>query len=360
MILLTSTSDNINVTTVGATEAIDIHASYVDYNGTVVTPGRTNTAQITGAQTNLVVVAAPGASTQRNVKHISIRNAHATNSTTITVFHYDGTTETSHVKYTLLAGESLQYWDERGWIVIDSSGGIKNSPGSGRWLKTSIITQGTTSFTVGGATNTIRVIAVAAGGGGGAVNANTANCIGVGGGGSSGGYAEKWFAVAPNTQYTCQVGAGGGVASFPAANAGGTGSQGTNSFFVVGSTNLIANGGPGGTGALTAANGAIVALGGTLPSISVNGDINGSGESGGAGIAVVLPAGQTVNAAVGGNGGSTPFGGGGVGAKTNSAGGAAAANSGAGGAGGTACGVNTTVATGTAGANGLIIVEEYA
>src|ERR1043166_955997 len=278
MILLTSTSDTLAVVT-GSTGNIDVHASFVDYNGTVVTPGRTNTAQITGAVASpgTTIVASPGSSTQRNVKHISIRNAHASTSNAVTVQHYDGTTTTTMIKYTLLAGESLQYWDERGWIVIDASGGIKNSPSSGRWLGTTVKTSGTT-HTVSNSTNTIHVIMVGGGGAGGAVNANTANAIGVGGGGSSGGYAEKWFVVTPGTQYTCQVGAGGAVGSFPSANATATGAQGTNSFFVVGATNVVANGGPGGLGALTAANGAVIAQGGALPSLSTSGDVNGSGS----------------------------------------------------------------------------------
>src|SRR5689334_3825134 len=218
MILLTSTSDLIQAVTASGSTNIDVHASYVDYNGTVVTPGRTNTAQITTATTT-TIVASPGASTQRNVKHVSIRNVHASSTNAITVQHYDGTTTTTLIKYTLGAGESLQYWDERGWIVIDASGGLKNSPSSGRWISTTVKTSGTT-HTVSGSTNMIRVRMVGGGGAGGAVNANTANCIGVGGGGASGGYAEKWFTVSPNTTYTCQVGAGGTVASFPAANAG--------------------------------------------------------------------------------------------------------------------------------------------
>ncbi len=142
MILLTSTSDLLSVDT-GSSGNIDVHASYVDYNGTVVTPGRTNTAQITGtvASPGTTIVGSPGGSTQRNVKHVSIRNAHASNSNAITVEHWDGVTHTTMVKYTLLAGESLQYWDERGWIVIDASGGIKNSPSVGRWLKRSLRVQ---------------------------------------------------------------------------------------------------------------------------------------------------------------------------------------------------------------------------
>lgn len=358
MILLTSTSDLIQaLTAAGSNIAFDVHASYVDYNGTTVTPGRTNTAQITSATTT-TIVGSPGSSTQRNVKHISIRNAHASASNTLTVQHYDGTTTTTLVKYTLLAGESMQYWDERGWIVIDASGGIKNSPSVGRWLSTTVKTSGTT-HTTGGATNTIHCILIGGGGASGAVNANTANCIGVAGGGASGGYAEKWFAVSPNTAYTCQVGAGGTVAGFPAANAVATGGQGTNTFFVVGATNVVANGGPGGTAILTAANGSASALGGGLPTTSTSGDINGSGAPGGTGLAIVLPAGQVANTAAGGGGGESPYGGAGAGAKANSAGGTPVANTGSGAGGGCALGINTTVCTGVAGATGVIIIEEY-
>ncbi len=348
MILLTSTADLIQVVT-GSSGNIDVHASYVDYNGTSITPGRYNTTPQITTQATTTVVASPGGSVQRNVKHISIRNAHASTSNAITVQHYDGTTTATMVKYTLLAGESLHYWDERGWIVMDASGGIKNSPNGGRWLSTTIKTSGT-AYTTGGSTNTIHVVMIGGGGAGGAVNSNNASNAGVGGGGASGGYAEKWFAVSPNTAYTYQVGAGGSVGGFPAANAGATGGQGTNSFFVVGATNVVANGGPGGTGALGTA---AIALGGAMPSTSTSGDINGTGAAGNPGIVV------NATVAVGGSGGNSFAGGGGRGTNVNNAGGAAVENTGGGGAGGTAIGLNTTVAVGAAGGAGVVIVEEY-
>ena len=70
MLLLTSVSDLIQVIT-GSAGAIAVHASWVDNATGTITPGRTNTASITGALTT-TVVAAPAASTQRNVKFMSI------------------------------------------------------------------------------------------------------------------------------------------------------------------------------------------------------------------------------------------------------------------------------------------------
>jgi hypothetical protein len=57
MILLTTSSDLIQIIT-GGTQQIKVHASYVDVNGSTVTPGRTNTAIASAATTT--VVGGPG------------------------------------------------------------------------------------------------------------------------------------------------------------------------------------------------------------------------------------------------------------------------------------------------------------
>lgn len=62
MINLASTSDKLQVVTDVAGSDIRVHASWVDLNGTTVTPGRTNTPGITTATTT-DVVASPAAST---------------------------------------------------------------------------------------------------------------------------------------------------------------------------------------------------------------------------------------------------------------------------------------------------------
>ena len=105
MLLLTSTSDIVRVVTGSAVSTITVHASYVDNASGTITPGRTNT-NITTATTT-TIVASPGASTQRNVKLISITNNHATSSCQITVQHFDGTTSTDLMGVTVAAGENL-------------------------------------------------------------------------------------------------------------------------------------------------------------------------------------------------------------------------------------------------------------
>jgi hypothetical protein len=336
MILLTSTSDLIQAVS-GSTGNIDVHASYVDYNGTVVTPGRTNTAQITTAATT-TIVGSPGASTQRNAKHISIRNAHASTSNAITVQHYDGTTTTTLVKYTLLAGESLQYWDERGWIVIDASGGIKNSPSAGRLLARTVKTSGTTHTTQMGTTS-FWVCCVGSGGSGGG-NPATANTAGSGGG--AGGYVEKLYnGKVGNQTYTVAIGA----SKTGTSNAAGTAGDVTT--FTDGTTLITAQGGTAGLLAVAATS----VAGGAASTVSTNGDLNGAGAAGQDGISGSATA-------QGGKGGDTIYGAGGGTSTANLTVGKAAVGFGGGGGGSCTLATATAQAGGSSGA-GVIIIEEY-
>jgi len=131
MLLLASTSDLLRVITSDAVTT-DVHASWVDLNGTTVTPGRTNTPISTAATTT--VVGSPGASTYRTVKTLTIRNRHATTQQTVTVVHDDGTNAMELCKWTLLAGDQLHYHEGAGFWVTNSQGQTKinsNSNGSG-------------------------------------------------------------------------------------------------------------------------------------------------------------------------------------------------------------------------------------
>jgi len=121
VLLLTSTSDIVQVVT-GAASTIDVHTSYMDNNAGTITPGRTNTAIISTATTT-TVVAAPGSSVQRNVRHINVANNDATNSCAITVQHYDGTTTEVLYKCTLLPGEELVFTQGGIWVHYDVYGG---------------------------------------------------------------------------------------------------------------------------------------------------------------------------------------------------------------------------------------------
>lgn len=120
MINLASTSDLIRVVSSHAAQ-LEVHASWVDLNGTTVTPGRTNTPHITTATTT-TVVGSPAASTVRNVKHLNITNDHASQSCIVTVEHYDGTTAIELMAFTLLPGENMIFNAEGRWAHRDSQG----------------------------------------------------------------------------------------------------------------------------------------------------------------------------------------------------------------------------------------------
>ncbi len=341
MILLTSSSDIIQLVTASSV-IIDVHASYVDVSGSTVTPGRTNTVQI-GTNATTTIVGNPG-SAQRNVKFISIRNAHATSSNLITVQHFDGTTTTTLVKLTLLAGYSMTYNDAMGWILIDASGGQIVTPLAGRYLGTTVLTAASANFTTTAQTNTIKVRGVAGGGGGGGCTSVSSAAAG-GGGGGGGGYAEKTFAVTPNTAYayTCGALGAGGISLI--------GTAGTDSTFVVGATTVTCKGGIGGP--VGTAVTTLSAYPGAAPtSVSTNGDVNSAGEpgQGSAVLVVATPVG------ISGAGGSSPFG---VGGGALVAVGTGNAGVGHGSGGGGALTGAAAGRTGGAGTAGMWIVDEY-
>lgn len=122
-IFLVDTDDTLRVVTAGGVSTIHMYAAWADLTTTALTPGASD-AQVTTATTT-TLVAAPGASTQRQIKGLSIRNSHASSSNVITVQFYDGATATELIQYTLLAGETLQWGEDENFRVIDASGQVK-------------------------------------------------------------------------------------------------------------------------------------------------------------------------------------------------------------------------------------------
>lgn len=120
MLLLTSISDLVRVATSAAAD-IEVYAAWVDNNAGTITPGRLNTASITTATTT-TVVPSPGASTQRNVKHLNITNNHASASCVVTVDHTDGTNPVELMSFTLLPGENMIFNEEGRWAHRDAQG----------------------------------------------------------------------------------------------------------------------------------------------------------------------------------------------------------------------------------------------
>jgi hypothetical protein len=120
MLLLTSVSDVVRLVTSVAASTIEVHTSYVDVNGTTITPGRTNTRITTAATTT--IVASPAASTQRNVKAIYCTNNSTGISCTVSVEHFDGTNSIELMSFVLLPGENLGYREDGSWVHRDAQG----------------------------------------------------------------------------------------------------------------------------------------------------------------------------------------------------------------------------------------------
>jgi len=106
MVILDTTSKVIRIVT-SASTVVEVHASYVDWDGATSTPGSTNTSISTNTTTT--VVAAPASSVQRNVKSLFVFNTDASTPNTVTVEIYDGSVGANLYKVTLAAGESFSY-----------------------------------------------------------------------------------------------------------------------------------------------------------------------------------------------------------------------------------------------------------
>ena len=271
MLNLASTSDLLKVTT-GSAGTIEVHATWVDLLTTTgaVTPGRTNTADISSAATT-TVVASPAASTIRNVKLLSVRNSHASVSNLTTISHTDGTTEQIVWKGTLAPDESVVYSEATGWIRLNAAGtptgsnlaaqaDVQTFTSGGTWTKP-------TAFTP----KVVIVEMIGAGGGGGAGASLATAVVAKGGGGGGGGCWVRGVFKADDLAATVAVGvhAGGTAGAKGAAGAaGGAGGIGGNTTF---GTYLTAYGGGGGAG------GAISAA------VTGGGGGGGAGGAGGSG-----------------------------------------------------------------------------
>lgn len=343
---LSSTTDKIQLVTASA-GTIHVNASYTDAPVPLtptsnLSPADTIPASIATATTT-DIVAAPGASTVRNVKKLKIFNADAAVSNLITVQVTNGTNTDREWQGTLLPGESLEFDETGKWTVYASGGLEKLSPGSGSFLQSTVLTSASANFTTSPSTRTIRIRGVA-GGGAGAGCTSVAAAASAGGGGGAGGYAEKIFAVQPSTAYAYTCGAAGAGAS------GAAGGNGGASTFIVGATTVTAQAGQGAPVA-TAVTTLIAYKGGSQSAVSTNGDLNSAGDPGQMGLIYVA-----AGAGVSGAGGSGPFGGGGS-AIVAAGNGTAALGFGAGG-GGALTGASAA-RTGGNGTAGCWIVDEY-
>ena len=123
MILLKATTESLQFVTTSVA-AIDYSISFADITTTTFNPS-SNEGKITTATTS-TTLSAPAASTQRQVKLVTITNRDASASNTVMVQKLiSGVAYVLAPTFTLLAGESAQYLDGQGWVVFSSNGSIK-------------------------------------------------------------------------------------------------------------------------------------------------------------------------------------------------------------------------------------------
>jgi hypothetical protein len=118
MILLTATTHALELQT-SSSSSTDWTCSYVDMDASATTPG-SDQGNVASATTT-TIAAAPAASTQRQIKHITIRNKN-TAAQTVTVKKDVSGTEYTVFTATLASGEGAEYTDGKGWTCFDGQG----------------------------------------------------------------------------------------------------------------------------------------------------------------------------------------------------------------------------------------------
>jgi hypothetical protein len=123
MHILDATTKSLEVVTT-TTSAIDYNANFMDHTTSGGT-GASSEGQITTATTTTVVTA-PAASTQRQVKQMSLRNV-GTGVNAVTVQKDVSGVKRALFKATLYPGESLLYIESAGFLVFDVAGRLKQT-----------------------------------------------------------------------------------------------------------------------------------------------------------------------------------------------------------------------------------------
>lgn len=138
MIILTATTDNLQLVLAGAitTNQLDIYTSWRDITTTGFTPGRTPSNS--NNTTDVNIVPAPAASTQRVIDFISIYNRDTVNATVTVKLDANGT-EYTLVQVILAPNERMAFVEGEGWRVIANNGAVKQTYSSGTNASSSVI-----------------------------------------------------------------------------------------------------------------------------------------------------------------------------------------------------------------------------
>ena len=123
MLILASTSESLEIIT-SAAGSVDYVAGYADHTTSGATAGSA-TGNISTATTT-TAIAAPAASTQRQIREVTVRNA-GTAANHVTVQLKPSGTALTIVKAALQPGETLAYSAGQGWYSLDSAGREKTT-----------------------------------------------------------------------------------------------------------------------------------------------------------------------------------------------------------------------------------------
>ena len=301
MIVLNTATDVVRVITASA-NAVDCHVTYVDnVTATPYLAARQNTA-ISSAGTT-TILGSPAASTQRQVKKLSIVAKGGGNTVTIQLF--DGST--AFLLFgngiPISVGETIEYEDVTGWRVLDANGQLKQAfappiptltllgNNTGGTANATALTMGQVSAMPGllgrllgvttlqsGTTltwNTLTrsaIVEIVGGGGGGGGCSNPGVSVALTTGGSSGGYCRKYFGITGATA-TYAIGAGGTAGNASGSNGG----SGGNTTFSNGAVSLTAFGGNGSVGDVSGGGTGATFNSTVGPGVGSGGDINADG-----------------------------------------------------------------------------------